>query len=130
PIEPPIIGPVTQHAAASSFAVAYHPQLSSRCTRFVPKHPTPGRVAIHVCGHDLFRRAECAVTIDALLDRGWQVIAVDMPLLGANAADQHETLKDHNSFLRWDSDGISPVALFVQPLKAIVDQIYQENGAN
>jgi hypothetical protein len=130
PIEPPIIGPVTQHASASSFAVAYHPQLSSRCTRFVPKHPTPGRVAIHVCGHDLFRRGECAVAIDALLDHGWQVIAVDMPLLGANAPDQRETLKDHNSFLRWDSDGISPVALFVQPLKAIVDQIYQENGAN
>ena len=130
PIEPPIIGGVTRFATASSFSVAYHPQLSSRCTRFVPKNPKPGRIAIHVCGHDMFRHVTCAPTVDALLERGWQVIAVDMPLLGANAPDQRGALKDHNSFLGWDSDGISPVALFVQPLKAIVDQIYQENGAN
>lgn len=129
PIEPPIIGQVTRYASASSFSIAYHPQLSSRCTRFMPENPTPGRIAIHVYGHDL-RRSACAATIDALLDRGWQVIAVDMPLLGANGADQRETLKNHNGFMRWNTDGVSPMALFLQPLKAIVDQIYRENGAN
>jgi hypothetical protein len=130
PIEPPIAGQVTHYAAAASFSVAFHAQLSSRCTNFVPEKPTPGRIAIHVYGHDLFRRSESAATIDALLDRGWQVIAVDMPLLGANGADQSDRLRDHNSFLRWNTDGISPVALFLQPLKAIVDQIYRDNGSN
>ena len=129
PIEPPIVGRVRGYASASSFVVAYHAQLSSRCTRFVPPNPSPGKVAIYMNGH-LGTVRFGATTIEQLLDRGWQVIAVDMPLAGVNAEDQTPTLRTHDSFHAWDSADFSPVSLFLLPLKAIVDQIEAEPGSH
>lgn len=125
PIEPAAVGQVREFASASSFVVAYHPQLSSRCTGFVPPGPASGKVAIYIDGHATQTVEKAAGTIMALLQRGWQVIAVDMPLIGANAVDRTATLIDHNSFYSWPSDDFSPVALFLQPLKAVVDEIYR-----
>jgi hypothetical protein len=128
PIEPPLVGDVKRFSTANSFLVAYHPQLSSRCTRFVPAHPSPGKFAVYNDGHVGPTVAVSARVIDGLLERGWQVIAMDMPLSGANEADQTATTRTHNSFFSWPTADVSPVALFLQPLKAIVDQIYRENG--
>jgi pimeloyl-ACP methyl ester carboxylesterase len=129
PIEPPIVGNVRRFASAESFAIAYHPRLSSRCTRFIPAAPVPGRIAIYIDGHQGDTVRFGAHTIDKLLDRGWQVIAVDMPLVGANGADISKDLRMHNSFSFWQTGDFCPVSLFVQPLKALVDQIYREHRA-
>jgi hypothetical protein len=130
PIEPAIVGRVSRFASATSFAIAYHPQLSSRYTRFIPANPSPGRVAIYIEGHAGPTVRFGATTIDRLLERGWQVIAMDMPLIGVNAEDRSETFSQHDAFARWPSDEFSPVALFLQPLKAIVDQIYREDSSS
>lgn len=134
PIKRPLVESVTGFVSAASFAVNYHPQLSSRCTHFVPALPPSaaarqhsGKFAIFVHGHDLLR-LEAIATIERLLERGWQVIAMDMPLSGANSLDQSTRLYIHNDFSSWPSDGFSPVALFLQPLKAVVDKIYREHG--
>ena len=129
PMKRPIVGAVRQFASATSFVVAYHPQLSSRCTRFIPPNPAPGKVAIYMNGH-LGTVRFGATTIEQLLDRGWQVIAVDMPLAGENVVDRTPTLRTHNSFHAWDSADSSPVSLFLQPLKAIVDKIEAEPGSH
>lgn len=126
PITPPLVGNVRAYAAADSFAIKYHPQLSSRCTRFIPHHPVPGRIAIYLHGHQGVTVRHGAQTIDQLLERGWQVIAMDLPLIGANRPDASATLRNHDSFLWWQSEDFRPVSLFLQPLKALVDEIYRD----
>jgi hypothetical protein len=129
PIDPPLLGTVRGYASAESFSIAYHPRLSSRCTRFVPAAPAPGKVAIYLDGHEGLTAKTGAATIERLLARGWQVIAVDMPLIGANRADRTQTLRNHYGFHWWPVDEVSPVSLFLQPLKALVDRIYREHGS-
>lgn len=161
PIVPPLVGSVRYFALARSFAIAYHPQLTSRCTYFVPaaalasadpaqnSAPSPGisaehtsspspvaaqkrdwarRFAIYIHGHGGGTIRSGASTVQRLLDHGWQVIAMDMPLVGENGPDHVAIRKGHNGFFSWPSDGVSPVALFLQPLKAVVDKIYHDNG--
>jgi hypothetical protein len=128
PIEPPLVGKVRAFASAESFAIAYHPQLSSRCTRFIPHHPAPGKIAIYLDGHQGGTVRYGAHTVDQLLERGWQVIAMDMPLIGANRSDASPVLRHHDSFLWWQTEDFRPVSLFVQPLKALIDEIYREAG--
>jgi hypothetical protein len=127
PIDPPLLGAVRDFASADSFAIAYHPGLSSRCTRFVPRHPAPGKIAIYLHGHQGTTVRHGAHTIGRLLQRGWQVIAMDMPLTGANRSDATKALRSHDSFLLWQSEDFAPTSLFVQPLKALVDQIYRDH---
>jgi hypothetical protein len=83
-------------------------------------------VAIYFEGHEGATVAVGAKTIDRLLERGWEVIAMDMPLTGLNEVDHTPTLRSHDSFASWPVADSSPVALFLQPLKAVVDQIYRE----
>lgn len=126
PVEPPIVGNVRGYATARSFVVTYHPQLSSRCTRFIPFEPAPGKFAIYIDGHEGATVEFGAEPIVRLLKLGWQVIAMDMPLIGLNEVDRTATLRSHDSFASWPPADTSPVALFLQPLKAVVDQIYAE----
>ena len=127
PLERTLKGNVRGFASVNSFAIAYHPELSSRCTNFVPASPSPGKFAIYIDGHVGPTVRTGAATINGLLERGWQVIAMDMPLVGANRVDGSATLRGHNSFYRWPADDVCPAALFVQPLKAVIDYIEREN---
>jgi hypothetical protein len=127
PIEPPIVGNVRRFATASSFAITYHPQLASRCTRFTPREPSPGRIAIYSNGHDGATVRYGASIIDQLLERGWEVVALDMPLTGANAPDVSPTLRNHNAFVSWQAEDFCPVSLFLEPVKALVDQLHRDD---
>lgn len=163
PIVPPLVGSVSRFASATSFAIAYHPQFTSRFTHFIPaawapdsaepaqdgesspavspepaSSPSPSpaaaqkrawarRYAIYVHGHGGGTIRSGASTVDRLLEHGWQVIAMDMPLVGENGVDQVTTGMSHNGFFSWPSNGVSPVAVFLQPLKAVVDKIYADN---
>jgi dienelactone hydrolase len=122
------VGTVDGFATAVSFAISYHPSLSSRCTHFSPPNPSPGRIAIYLNGHSGHTTRFGAHTVNALMQRGWQVIAMDMPLIGENAADTSDALSRHNDFLSWPATPASPVGLFLQPLKAVVDDIYRQHG--
>jgi len=67
-----------------------------------------------------------AKTIDWLLSRGWQVIAMDMPLVGVNAADQTPTLQSHVDLRQFDNGIQSPLGWFFLPIKVVVDMVTTE----
>jgi pimeloyl-ACP methyl ester carboxylesterase len=125
-----IVGNVTKAGAARSYEVTYHFLLSSRITRFTSENPVPGRYAIYHEGHGGAAVDIGAGTIDWLLDRGWEVVAIDMPLIGANSEDrttQLDSNRYHDDFDELDHSTQSPVALFMLPVKAVVDLVLQWN---
>ena len=102
------------------------PGVASRITVFHPRSPRPGRVAIYHEGHGGAAVDIGAETIDWLLDRGWVVFAMDMPLTGANEVDLRPGLSSHNDFNRFDDGQTSPLTTFVTPVKAVVDHIFAQ----
>ena len=122
PREPALVGRVSKYAAARSYHLTSE-GVSSRVTWFVPRSPAPRRFAIYHEGHGGAAIEIGAGTIDWLLERGWQVIAMDMPLLGHNAEDQTAGLTTHNEFDRIDHGSVSPISRFVMPVKMVVDWI-------
>ena len=124
-------GSVTRYADARSFEVTYPGGFPSRVTWFVPQAPAWGRYAIYHEGHGGAGVEIGAETIDWLLDRGWTVIAVDMPLLGVNSVDAVPGLEAHGQLDSLDDGVSSPVRFFVTPVRAIVDWIVElEAGRN
>jgi hypothetical protein len=126
-------GRVSGAMSARSYTVIYHSQLSSRITYFAPSSPVKGLYAIYHEGHGGASVDIGAETIDWLLVRGWQVYAIDMPLIGANGADMTAELdigRYHDDFDKLeDARGNSPVGLFMLPIKATVDLIYRDASA-
>jgi dienelactone hydrolase len=124
-----VTGAVTRHAEAYTYQIAYAGGLPSRITWFVPRMPVNGRFGIYHEGHGGPAVVIGAETIDWLLDRGWQVIAVDMPLIGMNGLDARPGLEAHGQFDSLDLGPISPLSLYLTPVRAIVDWIVQLNPA-
>jgi dienelactone hydrolase len=97
---------------------------SSRVTRFSPAQPVDGRYAIYHEGHGGLAVEIGADVIHWLLERGWEVYAMDMPLLGVNGSDQGTRFPNHHFDLWKLDDGVtSPVANFMLPVKNVVDFI-------
>jgi hypothetical protein len=119
----PIIGNVTEFSDAQSFEIKYHPELSSRITWFIPTAPLTG-FAIYHEGHAPTGVESGSETINWLLRKGMAVINMDMPLYGENALDLSDTLKGHEDFIRFDDGSQSTIALFLLPVKVVVDMIY------
>jgi hypothetical protein len=120
-----VTGWVTRHVYAQSVQIDYGGGLSTRITWFVPHTPVDGRFSIYHEGHGGRAVEIGAATIDWLLDRGWHVIAVDMPLLGLNAADARTGLEAHGQFDFLDTGVVSPLKYFLSPVKAVVDWIFE-----
>lgn len=127
------VGTVRAAASATTYGISYHASLSSRVTHLVPASPQPGRYAIYHEGHGGAALDIGAATIDWLLERGWQVFAVDMPLIGANSDDNGANLNIahyHDDFDKLeDATGNSPLGLFLLPIKSVVDLIFGHTGA-
>ena len=123
----PVTGNVTRHAEAYSFQIGSS-NVYSRVTWFVPRAPVSGRFSIYHEGHGGAGVEIGAETIDWLLDRGWHVISVDMPLLGQNSVDAGPGLQAHGQFDAFDTGVLSPAAYFLAPLPALVDRILEQGG--
>jgi hypothetical protein len=121
-VDPPIIGAVTAFAEAKSYTIKYDLQLSSRITWFTPPQLTIGYAIYHE-GHGGSGVDIGSETINWLLERGWVVINIDMPLIGANAVDISSDLQVHNDLMKLDTGDNSPVGLFLLPVKHVVDMI-------
>ena len=127
----PIVGNVTHHAYAQSVELAYPGALPTRITWFMPPAPIPGRHAIYHEGHGGAAVEIGFDTIDWLLDRGWSVIAVDMPLLGLNRVDARPGLEAHGQFEALDDGVTSTLRFFLTPVRSVVDWIVEvEAGRN
>lgn len=116
-------GSVTSYDSVRGYRIDTRPGLASRVVWFTPRNPTPNRYAIYHEGHGGRAVDIAADTIEWLLARGWTVIALDMPLTGANATDLGALLGIHTDFYKLDEGGISPLVHFLSPVKAIVDEI-------
>jgi dienelactone hydrolase len=123
-------GRVTRHTTARSYRLNGPEGLASRITRFEPAAPIRGRVAIYHEGHGGPGIEIGADTIDWLLDRGWIVIAADMPLIGVNAEDARAGLMAHGDFAALDDGVTSPLTRFLLPVKAIVDLVEDEHASD
>jgi dienelactone hydrolase len=121
----PVGGAVTQASKVQGFAVRSGrvPGLISRISIFSPKSPATGRYAIYHEGHGGAAIQIGAETIDWLLDRGWTVYAMDMPLIGENKATEPD-IAAHQQISRYDDGHTSPIAEFLLPVKAVVDHIF------
>ncbi|CAN5730508.1 hypothetical protein BH24ACI5_BH24ACI5_07820 [soil metagenome] len=123
PLDTSIIGKVTRHASARSFQLAASHGLVSTVTWFVPVQPVPGRFSIYHEGHGGAAVDIGADTIDWLLDRGWQVVAMDMPLLGGNRPAGRPGLQSHADLQALDDGTVSPIEHFLRPVKSVVEAI-------
>lgn len=128
PAPQPVTGLVSRYAEAYSFEIVTPGSVRSRVTWFTPRIPVAGRYGIYHEGHGGAAVVIGAETIDWLLERGWHVIAVDMPLLGVNAVDAVPQLQAHGQFDSVDSGASSPLRHFVMPLQALVDAVVVRSG--
>lgn len=121
-----VVGKVARHASAASFVVPSTRGTASTVTWFAPHRPARGRYAIYHEGHGGAGVEIGADVIDWLLERGWQVVAIDMPVLGSNRAAATANLQSHADFASLDDGVVSPVEHFLLPVKAVVDTITME----
>lgn len=128
PLPGPLVGSVTKYASAQSFAITSSPNVSSVVTWFKPERAAAGRFSIYHEGHGGSGVEIGAQTIDWLLDRGWQVIAVDMPLVGANRGVMGPAFSTHDRFESTDDGSVSPIESFLLPVKSVVDAVVRESG--
>jgi len=124
-------GSVTRHSLARGYEIdaGVVAGVVSRVVWFSPSTPVGNRFAIYHEGHGGAAVDVGAATIDWLLDRGWQVVAIDMPLTGVNAADVRPGLQFHNDLEGFDDGRTSPLAAFLLPVKIVVDGIVGLSGA-
>lgn len=126
----PITGIVTSFREARGYEIRHHAQFGSRVTWFIPEQTIPGQYAIYHEGHALESgvfEPTGAETVSWLLRRGWQVVAIDMPLHGQNLVDRKPGLQGHDDMVALD-DGIrSPIGIFMLPVKAVVDLIMADS---
>jgi hypothetical protein len=127
-MEPANIGKVQKYLLAYSYRIKYHERFSSRITWFIPENPR-NVYAIYHEGHGDSGVWAAPQTIDWLLEQGFIVINIDMPLFGANRADRTESLVNHNDLDEFDEGLESPVSILVLPVKFVVDMIYRDFNA-
>ncbi|MBC8090277.1 MAG: fibronectin type III domain-containing protein [Phycisphaerae bacterium] len=124
PLSSPVIGSVTRFRTATSFLFDDGRPHKSRVTHFMPQEPVSGRYAIFHEGHGESGTDVGVSMIEFLLDRGWEVFAMDMPIHGRNKVDR--TIGVDTTHFEWwklDDGQTSPVASFLLPVKYLVDHI-------
>lgn len=130
PLPQAITGRVKGHAVAKSYRIAQAAGLSTTVTWFTPRatttHPAVPRAAIYHEGHGGAAVEIGAETIEWLLERGWTVIAMDMPLIGSNSGDRRPGLAAHADFAAQDDGRVSPLTHFLMPVKSVVDRLIAE----
>jgi hypothetical protein len=111
---------------ANSHVIDYGFELKSRVTWFKPVIPVKGRYAIYSEGHGYEAVLNGSDVIKWLLHRGWQVIAIDMPLTGVNSIDRNSPFTEHEDLGFEFARSGAPMDAFLLPQKAVVDSIYRE----
>jgi len=99
-------------------SIAYH---------FIPKQKN-NKLIIYHQGHEGFF-VKGKPTIQSFLDKGYSVMAFSMPLLGMNSQPVVDTkfgkikFFNHNQFVFLESDKLSPIKFFVEPVAVSLNYI-------
>jgi hypothetical protein len=110
----------------NSLVVDYGLEIKSRISWFQPRSPVKGRYAIYYEGHGFEAIVDGVDVIQWLLLRGWQVLAVDLPLTGVNTIDRTSPFTEHEDLGFGNLRIGAPMDAFLLPVKALVDSIYLE----
>jgi hypothetical protein len=131
PLAIPYAGRVDATAQVQSFLVPIASTIFSRVSWFVRPDHVPGRYAIYHEGHGESAVSSGATVINWLLNNGWQVLALDMPLEGVNEEDRTSPLYDHDSFATLDNGDAVALKWFFIPLVAVtnwIEEDYKKEG--
>jgi len=126
PMSLPYLGRVDPEAEVQSYLVPITSTMYSRLSWFVRPDHIPGRYAIYHEGHGETGLASGAPVINWLLDNGWEVISLDMPLEGINEEDRQFPLYDHDSFITLDNSDSTRLAWFFIPLVAAMNLVVKD----
>ena len=117
--------------SASGSVLELMPGVRSRIVRFLPRSRSVARTAIYHEGHTGAGVDIGWETVHWLLERGWAVYCVDMPLCGLNKPDAGGALLNHNDMAGLERVGqLHPMALMVDPVRWVVDRISEECGTS
>ena len=114
---------------AGGLEVELAPGLRSRVRRLAPSVARPRAYALFHEGHDATALEEGRYLVEFLLELGFVVFALDMPLQGVNAVDARPGLRGHFDLWRHEPGPPSPVGWLLLPALAVLDVIEQEAGA-
>jgi hypothetical protein len=116
--DPPVVRTLLMHV---------HGSLMSRLTWFsLPDH-IPGRYAIYHEGHGTPAIGGGADMINWLLQAGWQVLALDMPLDGLNGPDIRYPVFNHDDIgTLAQAEGTNALRWFFLPVAGAVDLVYDD----
>ncbi|MEP6833557.1 MAG: hypothetical protein ABJB74_09190 [Gemmatimonas sp.] len=128
PIVPTVLaealsGSVSKYISAVTYLFDGGELSKSRVTRFLPISPVPGRYAIFHEGHGGLGTLIASDMIDFLLERGFEVYAMDMVLYGGNEVDRTVSDENHFDFPKHDDGVTSIVGYHMLPIKRVVDFI-------
>jgi hypothetical protein len=115
---------ISSDAEVQTYVARIGPRLLSRISWYKLPNAVANRFAIYHEGHGETSMAGGAYVINWLLENGWNVIAMDMPLDGINATDRTIDLDDHDSFATFEDASTDPMRWFFTPLIGVVNRIY------
>lgn len=120
----PISGNVTRFKSVETLVFDDGRPYKSRVAHFIPHQKVDGRIAIFHEGHGEPGTVIGSSMIEFLLDRGWEVYAMDMPIHGRNKVDRTPGVDTtHFDWWKLDNGSTSPIAAFMLPIKYLVDHI-------
>ncbi|MDF1585158.1 hypothetical protein [Marinimicrococcus flavescens] len=104
----------------------------ARAYHFLPRRGN-GQLAIYHAGHDGSFRSTARATLDALLGKGFGILAFDMPMQGVNGWPERLAVPGGGTLpldggSHWDlgfleSEGFAPLRLFMDPLLRAVNHV-------
>lgn len=127
------------HAGVDRATVVMRHGLTTTSYVAHPRRPVPGRFGCFLAGHGdgrqpRYHRPQLAV-MRTLLDHGYQVAGLDMPLQGWNSphlddpddgAPPPADPRSHEVLARYDRPDFSAATYFVEPLVALLNQAERE----
>jgi len=127
-VSPPQFGTLTSVRRIDQLTVPLRYGVTASVFHLLPARPYSRRLALHHNGHgepfDTMLR-----TVQALLDRGYSVMAFAMPFFHWNMtsiADPNDPtrlvpIKSHNELAPWESAGFSTLTFFLEPIAVAVN---------
>ena len=114
-------------ASCEKLTVAMEKGFKSVVCHFRPKESNK-RLAVFHQGHSALWEGGAADTVKFLLDKGYAVMAFQMPLLGDNKGLAPPGIRSHDDMARLASTDLDPIRFFVEPVAVTLNHALREYG--
>jgi pimeloyl-ACP methyl ester carboxylesterase len=121
---PPVAGEIARQFRPQGFLLELADETRSRIVQFSPDARAVKGVLVYHEGHIGAGITSGWDTVSHLLERGWEVYCLDMPLCGLNAVDAVPGLANHNDLCTREARTPGhPIASLVNPLRWLVSHV-------